>query len=195
VRRATTRDNDKETPLLKAAWVGTEVIGKVTRFFSGSGLPAQPHENPPQSLEELAERLREDYCRDYFVSGLLDRELYAPECEFSDPFSSFTGRDRFYTNLQNLGLFITGAEIKTMSFDVNFSASPPNVQTKQMVKLQLNLPWKPVLAWPWGVRHEISPLSNQIVAHQETWDVSASDGLMQVFRAGPEAALRKIKRK
>jgi hypothetical protein len=25
-----------------------------------------------------------------------------------------------------------------------------------MVKLELNLPWKPVLAWPWGVGYEIS---------------------------------------
>ena len=29
--------------------------------------------------------------------------LYAEECEFADPFTSFNGRDRFVQNLKHLG--------------------------------------------------------------------------------------------
>ena len=40
-----------------------------------------------------------------------------------------------------------------------------------MVKLELNLPWKPVLAWPWGVKYVIDPNTNLIVTHEESWDI------------------------
>ena len=40
-----------------------------------------------------------------------------------------------------------------------------------MVKLELNLPWKPVLAWPWGVTYLIEPESNLVTSHVESWDI------------------------
>jgi hypothetical protein len=40
-----------------------------------------------------------------------------------------------------------------------------------MVKLELNLPWKPVLAWPWGVEYQIDPNTYLIVEHRELWDI------------------------
>ncbi len=40
-----------------------------------------------------------------------------------------------------------------------------------MVKLELNLPWKPVLAWPWGVSYSIDPVSFLVTKHIESWDI------------------------
>ena len=40
-----------------------------------------------------------------------------------------------------------------------------------MVKLELNLPWKPVLAWPWGVEYSIDPDTFLITKHEESWDI------------------------
>ena len=40
-----------------------------------------------------------------------------------------------------------------------------------MVKLELNLPWKPVLAWPWGVTYSIDPDTFLITKHEESWDI------------------------
>ena len=40
-----------------------------------------------------------------------------------------------------------------------------------MVKLELNLPWKPILAWPWGVTYEIDPDSYLVTSHVESWDI------------------------
>jgi hypothetical protein len=46
------------------------------------------------------------------------------------------------------------------------------LQTKKvMVKLELNLPWKPVLAWPWGVTYTIDRTTNLITKHEESWDI------------------------
>lgn len=180
---------------LKAAWLGSELLGTVAGTFrdkTGSGSVAV-NDKPPQSLEEASVRLREDYERDYFVSGLVDRELYAPECYFSDPFAGFAGRDRFIANLQNLGTFINGAELRMLKYEEDLSSSPPVITTKLMVKLQLNLPWQPVLAWPWGVRHEFDVASNQIIDHRESWDVSAMQGLQQVFRPASPALLKRLK--
>ena len=56
------------------------------------------------------------------------------------------------------------------------------VKTKLMVKLELNLPWKPVLAWPWGVTYTIDPETFLITQHLESWDVSGWEGVKQIFR-------------
>ena len=51
-----------------------------------------------------------------------------------------------------------------------------------MVKLELNLPWKPILAWPWGVKYIVDPDTFCIVDHQETWDIDPLEGVKQIFR-------------
>jgi len=51
-----------------------------------------------------------------------------------------------------------------------------------MVKLELNLPWKPVLAWPWGVRYDVDPETFQVTSHVESWDIEPWEGVRQIFR-------------
>ena len=51
-----------------------------------------------------------------------------------------------------------------------------------MVKLELNLPWKPILAWPWGVTYTVDPESHLIVDHAESWEIDAWEGVQQIFR-------------
>lgn len=51
-----------------------------------------------------------------------------------------------------------------------------------MVKLELGLPWKPILAWPWGVKYIIDPNSLQIIEHRESWDIEPIEGVKQIFR-------------
>jgi hypothetical protein len=52
-----------------------------------------------------------------------------------------------------------------------------------MVKLELNLPWKPVLAWPWGVTYFINPETFLVTSHIESWDIEAWEGVKQIFRS------------
>ncbi|KAL3785276.1 hypothetical protein ACHAW5_008290 [Stephanodiscus triporus] len=51
-----------------------------------------------------------------------------------------------------------------------------------MVKLELNLPWKPVLAWPWGVSYLIDPDTFLVTKHTESWDIEPWKGVGQIFR-------------
>eukprot|EP00526_Cylindrotheca_closterium_P016449 CAMPEP_0113613636 /NCGR_PEP_ID=MMETSP0017_2-20120614/6743_1 /TAXON_ID=2856 /ORGANISM="Cylindrotheca closterium" /LENGTH=333 /DNA_ID=CAMNT_0000522759 /DNA_START=828 /DNA_END=1829 /DNA_ORIENTATION=- /assembly_acc=CAM_ASM_000147 len=171
-------------PLTKSAWYATELFGKVfgNKDKVQSENDAPPEEldfsQPPQSLKETLARIKLDNDRSYFLSGQVDEEIYDPKCVFSDPFVAFEGRERFVTNLANLGSFITNYSARVLNYD---EQDPTVVQTKIMVKLELNLPWKPILAWPWGVQYTIDPETNLIVDHKESWDIEALEGVKQIF--------------
>ena len=163
--RATKQDSTKGAdPLIKAPWYVVEAFGKVFGSPATGNESAQSTDQPPSSVEETFRRIRTDNEREYFLSGDLDLLIYAEDCTFSDPFVSFQGRDRFVANLKNLSAFITNYSAKPLSYNVDGNS----VTTKFMVKLQLNLPWRPVLAWRWGVRCEIDPDICLIRLHEES---------------------------
>jgi hypothetical protein len=182
--------NDELNPVTKASWFAVEAFGKL---FGTKKAGAQQEEDntssssysleaAPKSLKETMARIQEDNKREYFLSGTVDKLIYDENCEFADPFVSFQGRDRFVDNLENLGSFITKYSARPLGYDVDEDGLA--VTTKFMVKLELGrLPWKPVLAWPWGVRCEIDSNTNLIVLHKESWDIEAWDGVKQIFRA------------
>ena len=196
---ASSKDSTKSPdPLTKASWYAVEAFGKVfgssTKDDKSSSSAAIDYNKPPTSLEETIRRIQLDNDREYFLSGQIDKLIYATDCTFADPFVSFQGRERFVENLQNLGSFVTKYSAKPLPLLDNNNKNNNQVvvqeknvvvETRFMVKLELNLPWKPVLAWPWGVRCEIDPDTYLIVLHQEKWDVEAWEGVKQIFRRKP----------
>uniref|UniRef100_A0A7S0FQ04 SnoaL-like domain-containing protein n=1 Tax=Minutocellus polymorphus TaxID=265543 RepID=A0A7S0FQ04_9STRA len=193
-------DDDKSTtdggvvkedmnPLTRASWYAVEAFGKVFGSDASGGASADAaasagdvidFSKPPSSLKEALRRIELDNERQYFLSGEVDVEAYDPDCLFADPFVSFNGRQRFVDNLANLGSFITKYDARPLGYEV--SDDECTVQTKIMVKLELNLPWKPVLAWPWGVQYEIDSSTKLITAHVESWDIEPWAGVKQIFR-------------
>lgn len=173
--------------LTKASWYAVEAFGKV--FGEGGGRDVAPSlDAPPSSLRQAIARIEADNERSYFLSGEVDVEAYDPDCVFSDPFVAFSGRDRFVDNLANLGSFITEYDARMLSYEVDDAV--PLVKTKVMVKLELNLPWKPILAWPWGVTYIIDPASFLITEHKEEWDIAPLEGVKQIFRK-PTTSIKK----
>mmetsp|Transcript_10527 Transcript_10527/g.16161 ORF Transcript_10527/g.16161 Transcript_10527/m.16161 type:complete len:273 (+) Transcript_10527:97-915(+) len=177
-------------PLTRASWFAVEAFGKVFGSGNQEGQPSSSLDNDsamvidltraPLSMEETLERIQLDNDRSYFLSGEVDKLIYDDQCTFSDPFVAFDGRDRFVDNLANLGSFITNYDAKMLDYAVDSTTS--TVNTKVMVKLELNLPWKPVLAWPWGVKYTIDSDTNLITTHAESWDIEAWEGVKQIFR-------------
>jgi len=146
----------------------------------------------PRTLREAISRLEADYARRYFIIGAMDEALYADDCEFADPFTSFRGRDRFVSNLANLaGGFITDSRVRTLSASAAPAAPGERIAytTRLLVKLQLALPWRPLLAWVWGVTHEVDPETLLVVRHVESWEVSPAEGVRQLFTPGPARGL------
>jgi Uncharacterized conserved protein (DUF2358) len=176
-------------PFTKSVWYGVEkfgqVFGRALKKSENSNDDKIDFSGPPSSLDETVKRIQLDNNRSYFLSGQVDKEIYQDDCLFADPFVSFRGRDRFVDNLQNLGSFITKYDAKVIKYSdvvARNDNSVPAIETKIMVKLQLNLPWKPVLAWPWGVTYEIDPDSYLITKHEESWDIEPWEGFKQIFR-------------
>eukprot|EP00557_Chaetoceros_sp_GSL56_P004285 CAMPEP_0176493556 /NCGR_PEP_ID=MMETSP0200_2-20121128/9611_1 /TAXON_ID=947934 /ORGANISM="Chaetoceros sp., Strain GSL56" /LENGTH=258 /DNA_ID=CAMNT_0017891225 /DNA_START=98 /DNA_END=874 /DNA_ORIENTATION=+ len=179
-------------PVAQASWYTVEAFGKLFSPLVSSAAGGQQQKQqlvqsvsvntslPPKSARETLERIRLDNDRQYFLSGLVDELIYDEDCVFSDPFVSFRGRSRFVENLKNLGSFITKYDSKVLQYNV--SQDGLMVNTKIMVKLELNLPWKPILAWPWGVRYDISNETFLVTNHKESWDIEPLEGVKQIFR-------------
>jgi len=182
------QDNDDEVsknPLELAAWYGVEAFGKIFSSNKSSGSISYNNGSidmtvPPSSLDQTLQRLKLDSERSYFLSGEVDRLIYQEDCTFADPFVSFYGRDRFIDNLANLGSFITNYNAKVLNYSVDNDGA--EVNTRFMVKLELGLPWKPVLAWPWGVQYIIDPDTYLVTEHIESWDIAPLEGVKQIFR-------------
>jgi len=181
--------------LTKSSWYVVELFGNVFGTSSSSSTRAAGEINqetstlalpPPSSLDETIQRISDDNDRSYFLSGIIDDQIYDKDCVFADPFVSFSGRDRFVKNLENLGSFITkyDARVIKKNSPVVYKESIPVVETKIMVKLELRLPWKPVLAWPWGVTYEIDPKTFLITRHEEAWSIEPLEGVKMIFRPG-----------
>lgn len=202
-----TSGNDGDMNLLtKSSWYAVEWFGKAFgRATDGSPMPppsttttavgtagSVDTSQPPTSLRETMERIRIDNDRAYFLSGDMDVQIYDEDCLFADPFVSFRGRDRFVENLANLGSFIIQYDVKILNAndekkrkeedDDDDDRTTTSVSTRFMVKLKLNLPWKPILAWPWGVTYEIDPDSNLVIRHEESWEIEPWEGVKQIFR-------------
>jgi hypothetical protein len=175
--------------ITKSSWYAVEWFGNA---FGKKGQPGQSSDLvetqlalSPKSLDETIERINDDNDRYYFLSGEIDSFIYDVDCIFADPFVSFSGRDRFVQNLQNLGSFITKYDARVLKYSpVTYEDSRQIIETKIMVKLELNLPWKPVLAWPWGVKYEIDPNTFLITKHEESWNIEPLEGVKMIFRPG-----------
>ncbi|GMI48375.1 hypothetical protein TrCOL_g10816 [Triparma columacea] len=169
----------------KAAWNAAELAGNIVSAVSKDSSPPSPTSiEPPPTFADAISCLREDYDASYFLSGkLINDNLYAPDCTFADPFASFDGRDRFISNLSNLALFVKDYKTKVIDFDIDEDTK--TVFVNVLVKLVLNLPWRPRLSWVWGVEHKFTPSPPfQVTTHTESWSVSALDGVKQIFRPG-----------
>lgn len=194
VRVGAEKDNkspNEINPIAKASWYAVETFGKIFAPGVKSNEQSEIDQTvPPSSAAETLRRIKDDNDRSYFLSGKVDKLIYTQDCVFSDPFVAFNGRDRFVDNLSNLGSFIADYDAKMLNYTVSDNYSGLKVETKVMVKLELKLPWKPVLAWPWGVTYTIDNATYLVTNHQESWDIAPIEGVKQIFRK-PTAKIRR----
>mmetsp|Transcript_19555 Transcript_19555/g.45468 ORF Transcript_19555/g.45468 Transcript_19555/m.45468 type:complete len:292 (+) Transcript_19555:57-932(+) len=185
-------DDGKANAWDQLVWNLAEGVGNARAALVGSSDTAEVGE-PASTAEELIERLRVDYDRNYFLTGDVDVPLYTQDCEFADPFTSFRGRDRFVSNLKNLaGGFITAFNVKLLDYEASSPDVEPLVVTSRLrVILELGLPWRPTLGWVWGVTHECGPQVEsdgstawRCFLHRESWEIEPSKGVEMLFKPG-----------
>lgn len=173
---------------LKAAWLGAEQLGNLRAAFGQQQQPAAAAASVPQrerlSREEAVASIREDYDRDYFISGRGEMAAYADNCQFADEFASFSGTPRFKRNVANLG-----GMLKDVQLDVTgWEEGPDSLQTRWRFNAILDLPWRPRLAAAGGTKHVFSPETGRVVQHIETWDVEPWAVLRSLLKPSSKVA-------
>jgi hypothetical protein len=174
-------DEEKDASVgLKAAWYGAEALGKVV----GKDAGGDDDEDETAEGVVVVDRasaiasIREDYSQEYFVTGKGKMRSYAKDCEFSDPFVSFKGLERFKQNVGNLGGMMRDVDLKITSFE----ETEEGVATEWRFSCVLDLPWRPALAASGGTRHVIDEETNSVVKHIERWDVEPGKVLKQLLK-------------
>ena len=89
-------------PVLRAVWYAAELGGQVLGRLAKSDQEQRQIEGVGDEdisyrfcRSDLIQSIKNDYERNYFISGQGDMQCYAPNCLFSDPFVSFRGTQRF----------------------------------------------------------------------------------------------------
>mmetsp|Transcript_13203 Transcript_13203/g.22210 ORF Transcript_13203/g.22210 Transcript_13203/m.22210 type:complete len:443 (-) Transcript_13203:747-2075(-) len=72
------------------------------------------------AVARVAEKLKEDYKRQYFVTGDVTEDIYDPNCIFADPLVYFRGFKRYKDNLLLLRNFFEDAKIRLLNLEVVF---------------------------------------------------------------------------
>ena len=89
-------------PVLRAVWYAAELGGQILGRLAKSEPEKRQVEGAGDKdtscrvgRSDLIQSIKDDYERNYFISGQGDMQCYAPDCLFSDPFVSFRGTQRF----------------------------------------------------------------------------------------------------
>eukprot|EP00559_Dactyliosolen_fragilissimus_P004864 CAMPEP_0184866700 /NCGR_PEP_ID=MMETSP0580-20130426/23347_1 /TAXON_ID=1118495 /ORGANISM="Dactyliosolen fragilissimus" /LENGTH=179 /DNA_ID=CAMNT_0027366517 /DNA_START=169 /DNA_END=705 /DNA_ORIENTATION=+ len=106
----------------------------------------------PTSPTELMEILKNDYIKNnYLWTGNIYTPAFDQNCKFTDPTLSFSGLERFITNVQNLQpildfLILENDDCRSDLVDISLNEKDGYIQTRWNMYGELNrLPWKPAI--------------------------------------------------
>jgi Uncharacterized conserved protein (DUF2358) len=157
-----------------------------------------PTGNPPQTPQELMQRIRDDYVvRNYLWTGNIDLASFDKKCRFTDPTLSFEGTDQFINNLNNLVPIVnavTGSgNTKSDLLSITLNEKEGYVQSRwNMVGSLVNIPWQPRIDVVGRTKFWYkSPGFNnterdqeegyQVYFYDEEWEIPAAKALLQLI--------------
>ena len=183
---------------MKGLWAATEAVGSLSAKVAQAA-DVEDDEDEDEEEEEEEEvpfvpaltraeamaSIEADYKADYFVTAEGAMDAYAPDCTFSDDFSSYRGVDRFKRNVANLGNFI---EEGSLNIDAELQElADGSVRSKWTFSSVLKLPWRPRLAAS-GTTTHVFDANNRVVEHNERWESDISAVLANLLRPANAAS-------
>ena len=144
---------------------------------------------PPVTPAEVAEGIRGDFTeRGYLWTGQISAELYDADAEFTDPTLTFRGLATFQRNLAALQPVLR-AVLRTREIDLlaltesAVSGDEGFVEAAWRMGGDLALPWQPRIELTGRTRFYYSPArGGRIVRYVESWDIPATEALLQIVR-------------
>lgn len=156
----------------------------------------------PKSPRELMERIRDDYVeRNYLWTGDIDLPSFDEQCRFTDPTLSFTGREQFVKNVQNLRPIVDllvlkngGGGCRSDLLDIQLMEDEGYVQSRwNMVGELYALPWRPKIDVIGRTKFWFSSNSSsttteadddgssfRVYFYDEEWEIPAGKALLQL---------------
>lgn len=194
------RDDSRIAQVLKEAMFrSSEVVGGIASFLDPNRTAnTNLYVNGIQSdeilsgdkiltLEEIATQLAKDYENTFWASGDVDVSLFATNCTFQDPFSSFGGidsRDRFKRNADNFSKLIINPSGRSLYSRINKEENV--ISIGWIVSTQLKLPWKPTLAATGETDHYINIRTAKIDKYVEKWKSKPIDVILRLLKPTQE---------
>uniref|UniRef100_A0A0D9W8H3 Uncharacterized protein n=1 Tax=Leersia perrieri TaxID=77586 RepID=A0A0D9W8H3_9ORYZ len=175
-----------ENAVLKAAWYGSELLGIAASFLRPSqkatdgdaGAAEEAGASEPQGRAQVAEAIKDDFARSYFVTGNLTLKAYEDDCEFADPAGSFRGLQRFKRNCTNFGSLLEKSTMNLTKWE--------DMEDKSIghwrFSCVMSFPWRPILSATGYTEYYFHAGSGKVCRHVEHWNVPKMALLRQIFR-------------
>ncbi|KAF7010328.1 hypothetical protein CFC21_024750 [Triticum aestivum] len=184
-RTGTPSGSESDNVVLKAAWYGSEALGIAASFFRPPSPEADAgaaddgtSESQPVGRAQVAEAIKDDFARSYFVTGNLTLGAYEDDCEFADPAGSFRGLQRFKRNCTNFGSLLEKSNMKLTKWE--------DVEDKSIghwrFSCVMSFPWRPILSATGYTEYYFDAESGKVCRHVENWNVPKMALLRQIFR-------------
>ena len=147
-----------ETSDVSSKGVVSSLTG-IVNFFMGSdsdddgdgGIESGVPIPPPRTPSDLLEEIRKDYVdKNYLWTGDIYLPAFEKDCTFTDPTLSFSGRDKFVSNVKNLVPIVKflkqDGTNKSDLLDISLNEKEGYVETRwNMVGDLYALPWRPAI--------------------------------------------------
>lgn len=185
-----------------------EKLSTISTSFSSkdtTSIPESSSLSVPKTPEELKDIIEKDYTENnYLWTGDIYLPAFAQDCLFQDPTLSFTGRDVFVKNVQNLQpvlrfVGLTNAQSKLLSIsspigdnknnddDDDTNTNEGYIETRwNMIGTFSNLWWKPTIdvigRTKFRYRRDVdNDDALSVYFYDEVWEMPASEALLQII--------------
>ncbi|KIY97680.1 hypothetical protein MNEG_10281 [Monoraphidium neglectum] len=141
----------------------------------------------PGDVDGVVRRITADFGNGYFVTGVIDSAVYDEQCTFVDPTISFSGLDLWKRNLALLTPFLLSPKLDLLTMR-RMGANANGMQELEAtwaLATWLRLPWLPLVSIEGSTRFTLNADANRVVRHVESWNVTAGEALLQLFKATP----------
>ncbi|KAG6507079.1 hypothetical protein ZIOFF_032419 [Zingiber officinale] len=168
---ASREGSKSENVVLKLAWYGSELLGIAASLFRPSP-PTGPAEEVSAGAiglltgrAQVAEAIKEDFARSYFVTGNLTPNAYEDDCEFADPAGSFRGLRRFKRNCSNFGSLLEKSNMKLTKWEDFEDKSIGHWRFSCI----MSFPWRPILSATGYTEYYFDAESGRVRRKAVTW--------------------------
>lgn len=143
---------------------------------------ARDRKAPPQTVEELQSRIRDDYVvNNYLWTGKLDLDCFQETSRFRDPTLDFVGVDKFKQNTDSLVPLVERFFENYQSVLLDIRKTDQYVETRWNMIGELNgLFWKPKIDVIGRTKFWFNKKDFLVYFYDESWEIPAYQALLQL---------------